>query len=394
MPQNKRKAAGTIYPRGDRFVAQLPESLGRRSRTVDTEDEGREWIDDELARARLGIGAGVESLPGVRLRGVVQTWLETAEAHGLLFKTTTLYAYGRVLRLYVIDARIGRIPIGDVLPTHLTAAMAAAPANSTRRLLATALSSFFDWADRNRYTPYGNPYRRSDAPLIAKRTEVEPRDCIDEIWTPAQLVEFLEFEHDPVYRDYWAFCAATAARRGEAIGLEWSLVDLDQGVCWFSTNVTVAGGKAFAEATPKNRKKRRVPLPPIITEMLIKRREDQARFRSTARSWQGDWVFDRRVGWAKRGAGTGIHLNPTSVTQRFQERSMALGLPALTGPHALRRIFNTIARGEGVDASVRSRALGHTARTTEGRFYDKVTDAELRETFERLSKVLFDGHRF
>ncbi len=57
-------------------------------------------------------------------------------------------------------------------------------------------------------------------------------------WTADQLGRFLEFIADDRYLPAWMFVATTGCRRGEALGLKWSDVDLDKATAVVSRQVT------------------------------------------------------------------------------------------------------------------------------------------------------------
>lgn len=389
MAGRYRVIKGSVRQVGpDRWKATLPPTYGRRSMSWLTEDEAWDWLEEEQRKAppaRVPV-TDLANLPSKPFGEVLLEYLAEAP-----LKKSTYAAYERPLRLFVLGTETAQLPIGSVLPRNLAKILRDSPANSTRLQLGRALSGFFEWADDNRYTPHGNPYRATRVRPIMAEIDVKGRDCLDEVWKRRHLLQFVEFECDPVYRDFWVFCAATGARRGEAIGLQWANVFLDRGWCWLETNVTVANGRIYTDPTTKSREKRKAFLSPLVVEMLTHRREEQEKFRAGARAWDGDWVFDRRTGWARSGAGCGVHLNPTSVTQRFKERSASLGLPSVTGPHMLRRMFATAARRAEVDESIYGRALGHHSSTVTGRHYNKVSERELRSLAALITKKLLGG---
>lgn len=379
------KGTGSISPRDGKFLAQLPPRLGRRSRLVDTYDEAARWLDEELARDLLGIHASSGATSGVSLRHAVTTWLE-----GSLLEDSTRSDYQ-----YRIDRFIHAHPVADldmtaVLPMHVDDMLMRAPANWTRIHLAKVLSQFFSWTESNHITA-GSPYRMSRAKAIVKVTAagLERRESSDETWTPEELVTFLGHEPDLVYRHYWAFVAATAARRGEAIGLRWSNTHIDAGWCWLEDNVTEAGSKVII-GLPKNHKRRKAYFGPTIAAMLRLRQQEQEEYRATCPTWKGDWVFDRRRGKGK-GFHLGVHLAPSTVTARFNRHADQLGLRDIAGPHGLRRTWATIAEDNNVKFPVRRDSMGHSPHFKEGMTgsYVKSKPADLAACARTLDDLLF-----
>lgn len=372
---------GSVSPRGKRWLAQLPPSLDRRSRIVDSEEAGWQWITTETLKSQLAVGDSATA-PRFTVSDLMAIWLEQK----LTLKNATRENWTWLIDKCVRRHGLGAMPIADVLPMHVDGCLSSAPPNWTRLNAARVLSLFFDWAENNRFT-VGNPYRLSQAKRICQvtRSGLERRASTENVWTPAQLVAFIEHEPCEVFRDLWMFIAATGARRGEACGLRWSNVDIAGGSCWLQDNVTRAGSKVFVEARPKNGKRRKAYFGTTIGGMLAARKAEQGAYRAQCGTWQGDWVFDRRRG---RGPSftPGVYLLPKVVTDRFNRIAAQLSLPPLSGPHGLRRTFATIASHEGFSPSNRIDALGHTPNVSEG--YVKSSEAEMRELAERLAKLV------
>jgi len=75
MPPRKPKPApGTVYARGDRWVAQQPPSGGRRAETFDTEEAAWEWLKRAHAR-RVLLGGDVEQAGATPLGDGLDVWL-------------------------------------------------------------------------------------------------------------------------------------------------------------------------------------------------------------------------------------------------------------------------------------------------------------------------------
>jgi integrase len=378
----RRGIAGSVSRRKDgRWLAQLPPSMGRRSKVHDDEDSGWLWLRQENAKATLDVGRDGKNPARVLVKDLIEVWLAA-----VLLKETTLIDYRKCIAAHVNSSPFGALTVGEVRGMDIDKLLQAAPKNWTRLHLSSILSTFFDWAENNRFT-VGNPYRQSDAKRIGQITKrtLERRASSDIAWTPEQLVLFIAHEPCVVYRDYWIFVAATGARRGEAIGARWPNIHPAEGWGWLQDNVTTAANKTIYSDTPKNWKRRRTYFGPVVGQMLLARKKEQEKHKATCGTWSGDWVFDRRNGKGKT-FHHGTHLSPGSVTNRFNRHTAELGLPSLAGPHGLRRTFATIAEAEGFNPSALTKALGHTPSLQN--LYPKASESDMLRLAARLTELI------
>jgi integrase len=377
---------GSVSARGKRWLAQLPPSMGRRGKIHDTEIEAWLWLQSEVAKKTLGIREPTDDPGQVLVGTLIDKWLA-----GHTLKESSRGDYRIRIDKHIKAHALGLIPIGDVRGMDVDQALSSTPMNWTRIHVAKILSTFFDWAENNRFT-VGNPYRQSQAKRTCQLTYrvVERRESSDSVWTPEQFVTFVEHESDPVYRDYWVFVAATGARRGESIGARWSNMHTVDGWCWLADNITTAGNEIIHSDTPKNWKRRKAYFGPVVSKMLLARKDEQEAYRMASSramrtEWTTDWVFDRRRGKGPR-FFPGVHLAPATVTQRFNRQADELGLPHLAGPHGLRRTFATIAETEGFRPAVLTAAMGHTP-DIHG-LYPKAVESDMQHLAAHLADLI------
>jgi len=381
-----RHLNASIYqkPNG-KWVAQLPPSLGKRTKTVTTEPEAKQWVREQYAKLWLGHDGDTPDR-NVRLGELIMKWLESKVLAG-----STREDYRIRLNKYVVDHPLGHSPIGELRPHHVDILVKGTPENWTRIHLAKILSKFFDWCDANDYTSKNLYARSSETPRLVKNAyrivrNENRQESTDTVWEPKDFVRFLEHEPDPVYRALWMFIAVTGVRRGEAIGLLWTNVDLDGGWAWIADNVTTGGSEIFHGKRPKNQVRRKVYFDQFTAAILRNLKIDQDVFRQTHESWVGDFVFDRRRGWGKA-YEPGIHLAPATVTQRFVRHAGECGLPNIGGPHGLRRTLATLMENNDFSKSLRIDFLGHTPDVADG--YVKTKESMMHAAARRISELFF-----
>jgi len=188
-----------------------------------------------------------------------------------------------------------------------------------------------------------NPAARAKAPT-GERTEAPT-------WTAEQVSRFLEsVSDDPLYA-LWVVLATTGVRRGEALGLRWSDVDLDRGTLSVAQTITTVGHRIIVSPPKSDRIRRRLGLDADTVRVLRAQREAQERDRALLGADPAVLVFSNE---------DGDPLHPDSVTNRFQTLMRRSGLPPLRGPHDLRHTWASLALAAGVHPKVVSDRLGHS----------------------------------
>jgi integrase len=206
-----------------------------------------------------------------------------------------------------------------------------------------------------------NPVDAADAPKVGES------DLVERAWSAETLATFLATclaEGDPLYA-LWVVLATTGMRRGEALGLRWSDVDLDrQRIRVVQTLIQIRG--KISISSPKTfRGRRPVALDPATVAVL---REHRARCEADTELTgisvtEDDLIF-------RRPDGTPLH--PNAVTEQFIRRGRAMGLPRLT-LHGLRHTWATLALGQGVHPKVVQERLGHATIAITLGIYSHVT---------------------
>jgi integrase len=311
-------------------------------------------------------------------------WLVTVRP---TLRPATHFSYGRNLRLHVLPR------IGDVVLQHLDAGqlnrlyaeLLVPGVNRTRpdtglsrrsvayiaTILKRALRDAVRWGRLMR-----NPADMADPPKAGSGARREMKT-----WTGDQVRDFLrrsEFERD---RDatLWRVLVSTGMRRGEALGLRWSDLDLSAGTVTVRQTVIIVNHEVLI-GTPKTAAgARTIDLDAASVTALKSHRTAQAAERlAIGAGWRElDLVFP---------AVDGNPAHPEAISKRFDRRSARYGLPHV-GIHGLRHTWATLALRAGVHPKVVQERLGHASVMVTLQIYSHVTAGLSREAAEQVASL-------
>ncbi|MGE5764987.1 MAG: tyrosine-type recombinase/integrase, partial [Mycobacterium leprae] len=301
-------------------------------------------------------------------------------------RPATHYSYARNLRLHV-------------LPYLGAATLVAIDAGSLNRLYARLL------ADGRRNTKGGGLSPRSvryvhtilhrvlkDAVKLGRLAR-NPADAADPprspspspamvTWTAQELREFLAATTNDRLHAAWVLLATTGMRRGEALGLRWSDVDLNAARAAVRQTV-IAVRHEVAFGTPKTAKGRRTVALDAGTVTALRehrKRQNAERLQVGAGRHDHDLVF----------CGIdGTPLHPERFSRSFSDRIRQLGLPKIR-LHDLRHGWATTALAAGVHPKVVQERLGHANISITLDVYSHVAEGLHVDAAEKVAG-LFSG---
>jgi len=186
------------------------------------------------------------------------------------------------------------------------------------------------------------------------------------VWTAIQLAYFLSVAREERLYPLWWLIALRGLRRGEACGLRWADVDLEQHCLTVAQQITYIDGQLVV-AEPKSRASRRVvALDPATVQILhAQARRQRADAATAGASWHDTgYVFTRP---------NGTPLRPDSVTQRTRHLIGRTGLPPVR-LHDLRHGAASLAHAAGADLKTVQDQLGHASIVLTADTYTSVLD--------------------
>lgn len=331
------------------YVIDLPPdpATGRRRQKskggFPTKRAAEEAMREAIARGASGTGATL------RLGEYLDDWLAAATPR---LRETTAGGYRRAV--VDISQGLGAVRLEDLTPLmieRLYAELGRTGGRSGSGLSAKTIRNYHvtlrkALADAERLEVID----RNPASLAKAPTAVRPETPT---WTSDELSEFLRSVADDPWFALWVLLATTGLRRGEALGLRWSDIDLDRGAVSVSQSVTTVGSRVVVSAPKSDRSRRRLALDADTVGVLVAHREAHRRDRALIGSKPGrtDPVFAEP---------DGRPVHPDAVTQRFKTLVRRSGLPPLRGPHDLRHTWASLALAAGVHPKVVSDRLGHS----------------------------------
>jgi integrase len=208
-------------------------------------------------------------------------------------------------------------------------------------------------------------------------------------WSAKELHAFLEKTKNDRLHPLWHTLAATGMRRGEALGLRWTDVDMegtnDTGPSLMVRQALVAAGYEVRLSEPKTKRGRRtIPLDGETAATLARWREAQCREKG---EWGELWTDTGLV--FTREDGTAWH--PDRISKLFEDAVRASGLPRIR-LHDLRHTHATIALAASIHPKVVSDRLGHSTVAFTLDVYSHCVPALAQDAAEKIAALVSAAH--
>lgn len=200
------------------------------------------------------------------------------------------------------------------------------------------------------------------------------------VWTPEQLGAFLDYIAEDRLYAFFHLVALLGLRRGEALGLRWSDVDLDAGVLRVAQQLVETANGLLLKPPKTRRGLRAVPLDAETVTVLRRHHLRQLTEKAAwGKAWhQGDLVFARENGeW----------LRPEYVSHLFPRLTRDAGLDRIR-LHDLRHTSASLALSAGVPMKVVSDRLGHSSTAITADLYTHVSPVLAQDAADRIAAAV------
>lgn len=336
-----------------------------------TAEAAREELDN--ARDRLKAQAPVRD-SSQPLADYIAHWLETAlEASPRKESTKTLYR--NLANKHLSPGPLGTIPLSKLRKTHIDGLIVALRkrklSDSTVRQVYTVLRAVLEDAKLDGLMAE-NTATKVPRPRIAR---VEARHL-----SAGEVAAVLGAAEGLRYVAVLKLIAATGLRRGEALGLSWDSVNLQDGTLKVSATLGRVGTELLSTEPKTLRSRRMVPLSPAIVALLKSQRAAQAAERLKA----GDQWQDSGLVFTTEFGGP---VDPRNVLRTIELAAKKAKIENV-GVHTLRHSAAVAWLEAGVHIKAVADLLGHSSIAITGDIYGHSSDETARAAIDALTSAL------
>lgn len=355
----RRRGNGTVYRRKDgRFEAacyvNTPQGIERVRRYAKTRSEAESILVELRSKNESGI---LSSTKEVRLEDYMDYWLLAVQSS---IRRRTYSSYEATVRLYLKPAlgkkRLTKLSVADVqLFLNNQGRLGSSHRNIQKmRIVLSAILNHAVFEDR----VIRNVAHRVKIPTY-KPKEISP-------WSVDELKSFLQSTTNNPYYPIYLLMGFYGLRSGEALGISWSDIDLENRIIRIRRQVDYVDGRyVYAELKTKAGK-RDLPIVSIIDQML----KD---LMTTTDGPLPDLLFKTI---------NGLPIDAGNMRKTFKRLSKEQGLPIIN-PHHLRHTAATNLKDLGIAPKDVQMILGHAHISTTMQIYQHSDMSSRSEAFKK-----------
>lgn len=368
-PKRRKPGTGSIRHKPGRdqpWEAAFPIGRGRaRYDYFATRAEAEGHLDKltaerDHATAPRNIAGGSQ-----RVDAFLESWLTIKRPH-LRPNSVHVYTYMAELAIeYIGSMRLDSVRREDI--DRMLNDLAAKGLKSAG-YVRTVLFQAFRYAVDEDYI-IKNPAQRAKAPPVEKRVTAvltaEERERM--LATAADVDEWHTIKLLPI----WHLYSRCGLRRGEALGLKWSDVDLTARTITIRRQYIQIRGQCHLSDPKTKRSARSIPIPAQLADLLATHKAIQSRFAAAhPETWklQG-FVFTNE---------TGSPVSPYTVVSRWAELRRVAQINPDVPLHGLRHTAQFLLEQAGTPTSILMALMGHTTVQTSLLYSDHAKIEDIR----------------
>jgi integrase len=373
--------AGHISPRGkDKWLVRVylgTDAQGKRKNHNKTIHGNKKDAEKYLTKVLRERDTGTFVDPSKEyLKDYISSWLETAAKPRVRDKT--FRSYKQMVDLY-IKPHLGDYKLSQLTPAQIQAMYSKMQENKlssrTIRYVHTVLRNALEQAVK-----WGKLYRNPADLVDLPRNEKKERTAL----TQEEAAKFLQASMLSIHKPLFSLFITTGMRPGEAYGLKWPDVDLENGRITI-TRVLSRTGKQWKLEEPKTPKSRRtIPIPKTVIKDLKEHKKTQAAQILGAEEGEynnQDFVFADEKGEPLK--------ERNIIARHFKPILKDAGLPDIR-LYDLRHTCATLLLKAGENPKIVSERLGHSSINLTLDTYSHVLPDMQKAATEKLEEMLFN----
>ena len=283
MGERRRPGEGSIFRRSDGLWAGTLDLTQpgepRRRKTI--YGNTRSQVQRELGKLRREYEArGDLPTANLTVKAWLETWLRDIAARDI--KPTTLAGYRSKLDNYLIP-HLGKRRLDRLTPDHVRAMDRALEAEglsqNTRRQAHVILARALEVAVKE-----GKALRNPAYLAGAPRQEINPPESL----SPDEIRRTIRAARGTRLESRWLAALMLGIRQGEALGMGWAAVDLEQGNLYVTRALARVNHQSVLLDPKSKRSTRPLPMPGMLWRSMKDRRDAWAAEPRTDPCWAGE----------------------------------------------------------------------------------------------------------
>lgn len=385
--ENKKAPRGFVLRKDGRLVGRYYDKGGNRHEITQRKGETLKELRRRLDKAKY------EALEGKKVSRIIIIELSESWLKKVNVKKTTLkgyYSNMKHINKLLGDIRVDSITV-KIVDNFLDTLIETTPytygtiCNIRQTLFALLEYAKMEGHITNNPVTNAKKINKYKFPVLDEKTALKK----------SQQEIFLRHVQNSHYKELFSIMLLTGIRIGEALGLRWEDVNLDERIITINQIIVnvpengIPGEKyIYDSSSPKtNKGKRTIPLCSEAVTLFNSQREKQNPNRKIEKKY-GDLVFTARSG--KRVSDTNIRKILRCASRTIQKNECH-DMPDIH-PHMLRRTFATRAMESGMNPKALSTIMGHSKYKTTQIYLDEQVDF-LRDEMEKLKIIRFEEER-